>query len=197
MPGLSTRKLRKLFLEELNDDEISRLKFDWPIWARLKQRPPLQRWRTWLVLGGRGAGKTRTGAEWIKGIATKDKHFAGDAAGRIALVGETFDDARDVMVEGDSGLLAIHNTRDRPSWFPSRRELTWPNGIVAKLFSSADPDGIRGNQFGAAWCDATTIWGALIAVAASFSSAFGLPLDLGLQQELAEAAVQLVGRSAE
>ena len=158
MPGLSSRKLRKLFLEKLSDEQIERLKRDWPVWARLKQRPPLKDWRTWLILGGRGAGKTRTGAEWIKRIATADFHFAGDAAGRIALVGETFDDARDVMVEGESGLLAIHGDEERPTWLPSRRELSWPNGTIAKLFSSADPDGIRGNQFGAAWCDELGKW---------------------------------------
>ena len=155
---MSSRKLRKLFLEKLSDEQIERLKRDWPVWARLKQRPPLKDWRTWLILGGRGAGKTRTGAEWIKGIATADLHFAGDAAGRIALVGETFDDARDVMVEGESGLLAIHGDEERPTWLPSRRELSWPNGTIAKLFSSADPDGIRGNQFGAAWCDELGKW---------------------------------------
>ncbi len=153
MPGLSSKNLRKLFLEELNETEVERLGFDWPVWARLKQRPPSDGWRTWLVLGGRGAGKTRTGAEWLKGVALADPHFAGDAAGRIALVGESYDDIRDVMIEGESGILAIHSKADRPDWFSSRRELVWKNGTIAKLFSSADPEGLRGNQFGAAWGD--------------------------------------------
>ncbi len=158
MPGLSNRKLRTLFLEELNEHSLSRLRFDWPVWARLKQRPPLDDWRTWLVLGGRGAGKTRTGAEWLKGLALGDPHFAGDAAGRIALVGQSYEDARDVMVEGESGLLAIHAKADRPDWISSRRELVWKNGTIAKVFSSADPDGLRGSQFGAAWCDELCKW---------------------------------------
>lgn len=158
MPALSTQKLRSLFLEELTDDEITRLKFDWPLWARLKQRPPLTDWRTWLLLGGRGAGKTRTGAEWLKGVALGDPHFPGSSGGRVALVGTSYEDMRDVMVEGESGLLAISGKRERPNWFPSRRELVWPNGVIGKLFSSADPEGIRGNQFGAAWLDEAAKW---------------------------------------
>ncbi len=153
MPGLSNRKIRKLFLGKLSDADVEALRFDWPVWSRLKQRPPISDWRTWLVLGGRGAGKTRTGAEWLKGIALADPHFKGDAAGRIALVGQSYDDARDVMVEGESGILAIHKRADRPLWLSSRRELIWPNGTVGKIFSSSDPEGLRGSQFGAAWCD--------------------------------------------
>jgi phage terminase large subunit-like protein len=155
---LSKKKLRQLFLEELNEDDLEAMRYDWPIWARLKQRPPLSDWRTWLVLGGRGAGKTRTGAQWLKGVALGDPHYPGNAAGRIALVGQSYDDVRDVMVEGESGLLAIHKLSERPQWISSRRELIWDNGTVAKLFSSADPDGLRGSQFGAAWCDELCKW---------------------------------------
>jgi len=147
---LSTRALRSLFLEKLSDEQVQRLKFDWPLWARLKQRPPLSDWRTWLVLGGRGAGKTRTGAEWLKGVALGDPHFPGSSGGRIALVGTNYDDIRDVMIEGESGLLAISQKSERPRWLVSRRELVWPNGTIGKLFSSADPEGLRGSQFGAA-----------------------------------------------
>ena len=128
------------------------------MWARRAQQPFLADWRTWLVLGGRGAGKTRMGAEWIRGVALADPHQPGDSAGRIALVGQTYSDVRDVMVEGESGLLRIHPRMDRPAWRSSRRELQWPNGAIAQLFSASDPDSLRGNQFGAAWCDELTKW---------------------------------------
>jgi len=156
--SLSTKKLRENCLNQLNDNELEFLKFSWPIWARNKQRPPISDWKTWLLLGGRGAGKTRTGAEWVKGIALADPHFPGNSGGRIALVGTTYDDVRDVMIEGESGLLAVHSRADRPTWISSKRELVWRNGVVGKLFSSADPEGLRGNQFGAAWADEVCKW---------------------------------------
>lgn len=158
MPQLSTKKLRELFLEEFNNEDLKHLKRDWPIWARLKQRPPLCDWRTWLMLGGRGAGKTRTGAEWLKGVALADPHYPGSSGGRVALVGTSYDDMRDVMVEGESGLLAIHSKSERPQWISSRKELIWPNGTVGKLFASSNFEGLRGNQFGAAWCDEICKW---------------------------------------
>lgn len=150
--------LRRRFLEAQDPATIDWLWRDWPLWARFNQRPPLSDWRTWLLLGGRGAGKTRTGAEWLKGVALADPHHPGNAAGRIALIGTNYDDARDVMVEGESGLLAIHGKAERPAWYPSRRELEWSNGTIGKLFSSGDPEGIRGSQFGAAWADELCKW---------------------------------------
>ena len=135
------------FLQQLDESQVEQLKFDWPLWARVKQRPPLSDWRTWLLLGGRGAGKTRTGAEWLKGVALNDPHFPGQSAGRVALVGTDYDDVRDIMIEGESGLLAISKKSERPDWYSSRRELVWPNGVIGKLFSSADPEGLRGHQF--------------------------------------------------
>lgn len=119
----------------------------------MKQRPPLREWRTWLLLGGRGAGKTRTGAEWLKGVALADPHYPGSSGGRVALVGTNYDDIRDVMIEGESGLLAISHKSERPQWLVSKRELIWPNGTIGKLFSSADPESLRGSQFGAVWLD--------------------------------------------
>ena len=92
------------------------------------------------MLGGRGAGKTRTGAEWVRGIALGQPDFAEPASRRIALVGETFADARDVMIEGPSGLLGLHRARERPAWSPSPRRLEWPNGAVAHAFSAEDPE---------------------------------------------------------
>ncbi len=109
-------------------------------------------WTTWLILGGRGAGKTRAGAEWVRSVA------AGDPKARIALIGETDREARDVMVEGVSGVLAVHPTRERPVWKVSRRRLRWPNGAIAQIFSATEPESLRGPQFSAAWCDEIAKW---------------------------------------
>ncbi len=110
------------------------------------------------MLGGRGAGKTRTGAEWVKGMALGQQPYAPAATERIALVGETQGQVRDVMIEGVSGLLSIHTRWERPSWYPSRRRLEWPNGAIAQVFSAEDPEGLRGPQFGAAWSDELAKW---------------------------------------
>lgn len=132
----------------------------WPLIGRPAQHPPACAqgggdWLTWLVLGGRGAGKTRAGAEWVRALV---HGRAGPKAGRIALVAETFTDVREVMVEGVSGLLAIHPRAERPSWEPTRRRLEWPNGAVAQGFSAEDPEALRGPQFDAAWCDELAKW---------------------------------------
>ena len=116
-------------------------------------------WTTWAVIGGRGSGKTRTGAEWVDALARGDPAFTAEPVGRIALVGETHLDVRDVMVEGPSGLLSLPaRGRARPVWSPSRRRLEWPNGAVALAFSAEEPDALRGPQFGAAWCDEVAKW---------------------------------------
>ncbi len=109
-------------------------------------------WSTWLVLGGRGAGKTRAGAEWVRSIALRDP------GARIALIGEGEHETREVMVEGVSGLLAVHRQVERPLWMPARRRLEWPNGAVAQTFSAQDPESLRGPQFSAAWCDELAKW---------------------------------------
>lgn len=125
---------------------------DWPLWARAKQLPPEGDWRVWLILAGRGFGKTRTGAEWVRALAETGR------AGRIALVGETAGDARDVMVEGESGLLACCPPWGRPLYEPSKRRVTWANGAMATCFSADDPDQLRGPQFDAAWADEIAKW---------------------------------------
>ncbi|MGI9475246.1 MAG: terminase large subunit domain-containing protein, partial [Hyphomicrobiaceae bacterium] len=146
-------------LAGLKAASLEQLLHDWEIWARDDQLPPLDdAWRTWLILGGRGAGKTRAGAEWVRAQALGIAPFAGEPVARIALVGETFHDVRSVMIEGVSGLLAIHARRERPTFYASRNELVWPNGTIAQLFSAEDPDGLRGPQFGAAWCDELAKW---------------------------------------
>jgi phage terminase large subunit-like protein len=126
--------------------------------GRGDQAPPEGDWLTWLLLGGRGAGKTRTGAEWIRGVAVGDSRLEGGKVKRIALVGETFADVREVMIEGVSGLLAVHGRWERPQWYPARRLLVWRNGVRAHAFSSEDPEGLRGPQFGAAWADELAKW---------------------------------------
>ncbi len=133
---------------------------DWlGLWARDEQTPPGGNgWRSWLILGGRGGGKTRAGAEWVKAMATGLGTAAGPRARRIALVAPNFDEARLVMVEGVSGLLAVHEAGWRPAFEPSKRSLTWPNGAVAQVFSAEEPDGLRGPQFDAAWCDELAKW---------------------------------------
>jgi phage terminase large subunit-like protein len=121
------------------------------------ERGPVD-WTIWLMTGGRGAGKTRAGAEWVRGLALADGWVTRTPVGRIALVGETLADAREVMIEGPSGLMALHKRGERPSWSTSRRRLEWPNGAVAHVFSSEDPDSLRGPQFGAAWADELGKW---------------------------------------
>ncbi len=133
-----------------------RIATEWPTFtARADQKAPAGDWLTWLVLGGRGAGKTRTGAEWVRDIAL-DKHTP--LAGPIALVGETFADVREVMIEGVSGLMSVHASFERPQWQPSRRRVVWRTGVVAQTFSSEDPEALRGPQFAAAWGDEAGKW---------------------------------------
>ncbi len=132
------------------------LKF-WEVWSRPDQLPPQRAWRNWLILGGRGAGKTRAGAEWVRGVALSRKRF-GEGARQIALIGESLSDVREVMIEGVSGLLGVHARWERPQWEPSRRRLQWRNGAVAYAFSADDPESLRGPQFDAAWCDELCKW---------------------------------------
>jgi len=97
------------------------------------------------------------------------------------------------MIEGESGLLAIHEKETRPNWVSSKRQLEWPNGTIGYAFSSEDPEQLRGSQFGAAWCDAKTIWGALVAVTAAIGGTLGISIDEDAQQNIAGAIVQLTG----
>lgn len=133
---------------------------DWLAKAHPHQLPPAatDAWTIWLMLGGRGAGKTRAGAEWVRGMVANLPWLTDAPARRIALVGDTFAAVRDIMIEGDSGLLAIHDPGERPTWSPSLRKLEWPSGAVAHAFSSEDPEALRGPQFDAAWCDELAKW---------------------------------------
>ena len=140
----------------LSRKERDVLEADWPVFAHDHQKPPELSpngapWVTWLIVGGRGAGKTRAGAEWVRALAASPKQ-------RIALVGESEHEVREVMIEGVSGLLAVHPRGARPEWIPSRRRLEWKNGSVAEAFSADDPESLRGPQFHAAWCDEIAKW---------------------------------------
>ena len=130
---------------------IELLLYAWEIWARPDQLAPPGNWTAWLIKAGRGWGKTRTGAEWVR-QKSKDRHA------RIALVGRTAADVRDVMVEGHSGILSLFPPGSRPLYEPSKRRITFASGAIATTFSADEPDLLRGPQFSACWCDELASW---------------------------------------
>lgn len=136
-------------LSVLSPVEAERLLNEWRFWSRPKQQMPAleQDWSYWLILAGRGFGKTRTGAETIRSLVASGKF------GRIALVGQDPGDVRDVMIEGPAGILAVSPAGERPKYEPSKRRLTWPNGAIASVFSGENPDALRGPQHDLAWID--------------------------------------------
>ncbi|HFC05522.1 MAG TPA: hypothetical protein ENJ55_07430 [Rhizobiales bacterium] len=128
-------------LDGIGSENFESLITDWPLWARRDQLPdevirPNPDWKTWVVLGGRGAGKTLTGAQWVRYQALGRKPIATSPATRIALVGPSLGEVRSVMVEGISGLLAIHAEHERPVFLSSLNKLVWPNGAIAQIFSA-------------------------------------------------------------
>ncbi|MBS0255834.1 MAG: DNA-packaging protein [Proteobacteria bacterium] len=143
---------RLAHLASLSDEEKYELGPNWQLWARPEQLPPDGDWRVWLVMAGRGFGKTRTGAEWARQQVVGNPHV------RLALVGASLAEARAVMVEGESGLLACCAPSRRPRFEPSLRRLTWPNGAQATLYSAAEPEALRGAQHSHAWCDEIGKW---------------------------------------
>ena len=136
----------------LPPDLVSQVKFHWPLWARKNQMPSDDTWRIWMLLAGRGFGKTRTGAEWVRARVESGQ------SSRIALVARTPHEVRDIMIQGDSGILKVCPPWNAPTWESSKRRLTWPNGAMAFAFSSYEPDQLRGPQFDAAWCDELASW---------------------------------------
>lgn len=160
---LSAAGLTQAWLDQTNLPAQFRLHHDFAVLAHRHQEHadvgnnggP---WTTWLNLGGRGAGKTRCGAEWVRAMALGIPPYADHAHRRIALVGESWQDAREVMVEGESGILHTSPQAERPLWTVSRRRLEWPNGAVAQVFSADEPESLRGPQFEAAWCDELAKW---------------------------------------
>ena len=157
--GSASAEQVEQFLDMLSDNALLSLPYLFEHWAhRTHQLPPVGDWTTWVVLGGRGAGKTRTGAEWIRSRLEGATTTEPGLGRRAALVAETQDQAREVMVFGDSGILACSPPDRRPEWVASKRKLVWPNGSEAQCFSASDPEGLRGPQFDTAWCDELAKW---------------------------------------
>ena len=146
------------FLGGLSDNALASLPWLFEFWALPHQLPPGGDWKSWVIMGGRGAGKTRAGSEWVRGQVEGATPLAAGRAKRLALVAETFDQGRDVMVFGDSGILACSPPDRRPAWEATRRRLVWPNGAVAQVFSAHEPEALRGPQFDAAWVDELAKW---------------------------------------
>jgi phage terminase large subunit-like protein len=139
------------------------MEIDFALLAHLHQYPPLVAndggdWTTWLLLGGRGAGKTRAGAEWVRALVHGHRPYTDAPHASIALVGETEHDVREVMIDGPAGLLHNGPRGQRPVWIATRRRLEWRNGAVGYAFSAEDPEQLRGPQFEAAWCDELAKW---------------------------------------
>lgn len=127
-------------------------------WALEHQLPPEGDWSNWIIMGGRGAGKTRAGAEWVRAQVEGDRPMDAGRCRRMALVGETIDQVREVMIFGESGIMACSPPDRRPDWQASRKRLIWPNGAVAQVFSASEPEGLRGPQFDGAWVDELAKW---------------------------------------
>jgi phage terminase large subunit-like protein len=134
------------------------LPYIFEFWALEHQLPPDGDWRTWVIMGGRGAGKTRAGAEWVRAQVEGARPLDEGRSKRLALVGETIDQVREVMIFGESGILACSPPDRRPEWQATRKRLVWPNGAVAQAFSAHDPEGLRGPQFDGAWVDELAKW---------------------------------------
>ena len=142
---------RTKLLSELTDTQAEELLWDWRAWARPNQIEPVGDWTVWLVMAGRGFGKTRTGAEWVREQITSGLR-------RLALIAPTAADAREVMVEGESGILSVCPPDDRPLYEPTKRRLTWPNGAIATTYSAEEPERLRGPQHDAIWADELAAW---------------------------------------
>src|SRR5579859_5016629 len=128
------------------------LQNDWRSLARPNQLAPPGNWTVWLCMSGRGWGKTRTGAEWVRQQITEG------GKRRVAIIGATASDTRAIMIEGPSGLLAISPDWDRPTFEPSLRRVSWSNGAQAFLYSADEPERLRGPEHDLAWCDEIGTW---------------------------------------
>lgn len=143
---------RVAFVHSLTQEQLVYLNSAWEEWARPTQLPPAGDWNFWLILAGRGFGKTRTGAEWVSNLARTQPGV------RIACIAPTASDARDTMVEGESGILAVSPPTDIPLYEPSKRRVTWNNGSIVTLFSAEEPNRLRGPQHHYLWADELAAW---------------------------------------
>lgn len=137
-------------INDLSNAEVEVILHDWDLWARDNQRTPSGDWSYWLILAGRGFGKTRTGAEWVR------KQIK--ASSIVNLIGATADDARDVMIEGESGILAVCPKHERPAYKKSTRQLIWPNNAKSLIFTADEPERLRGKQHMGLWADELAAW---------------------------------------
>jgi phage terminase large subunit-like protein len=148
----TSQEVRAKLLAGYSDSQLRALAYDWRFWCRPSQREPDGRWLTWFIRAGRGYGKTRVGSEFVRAKIDSGKY------GRVALVGATAGDARDVMVEGESGLLSVFPPGKRPFYEPSKRRITFHNGAVGTTYSADEPERLRGPQHDCAWCDEPASW---------------------------------------
>ena len=140
------------WLKDQKPEEMWQLEYAWDFWQRTDQRPPNGDWRTWFVMAGRGFGKTRMAAEFVRAAAEADGSL------RIALVAATLHEARSIMIEGESGLLSIAPDEKRPTWEPSLKRLVWPTGAIANVFAASEPEALRGPEHHLAWADEVAKW---------------------------------------
>jgi phage terminase large subunit-like protein len=157
--GKSIMELIAMLPEEeraqaLADLDPEALMWDWSVWGRPEQQAPEGDWNIWLVLAGRGFGKTRLASEWVR----EQAKYTNTGQRRFALVARTAADVRDVIVEGESGIMNVTPPSEKPLYEPSKRRLTWPNGNTATLFTADEPDSLRGPQFTHAWGDEIAAW---------------------------------------
>lgn len=147
---MQAQETQSKFLNDLTPEQVLALKYDWDFWARDKQRQPDAEFFVWLILAGRGFGKTRTGAETVRQWV-RDNTI-------VNLIGATADDARDIMIEGESGILAICPDSERPDYIASKRRLEWKNGAVSLIFTADEPERLRGKQAMKIWMDELAAW---------------------------------------
>ncbi|HQL65859.1 MAG TPA: terminase family protein, partial [bacterium] len=145
LKGLTKEQINEALID-LPDSAIEQLMYDWQIWARDNQKLPEGDWLTWLIIAGRGWGKTRTGAETIR-------QWQSEGVMRMALVGQTPAEVRDVMIEGESGILAVSPPWNKPVYKSTQSKVCWNNGAVAHVYSAENPEVLRGPQHEKAWID--------------------------------------------
>ena len=136
------------FLDGLRAEAMAALPYVFEFWALPHQRRPEGDWKTWVIMGGRGAGKTRAGSEWVRAQVEGARPRDAGRSRRVALVGETYDQAIAVMIKGESGILACSPPDRRPKFVAGERKLIWPNGAEAQVYSAHDPEALRGPQSG-------------------------------------------------